>query len=55
MLLNEFLSRVHNTPLKIKRSEMDSRSHKILTNSYKYSPQDQEKGLKKKGKEKIKR
>jgi hypothetical protein len=43
-LLNGFLSRVHNTPLNIKRSKMDSRPPKILR-----------KEVEKKGKEKIKR
>jgi hypothetical protein len=41
-LFNEFLSRVHNTPLKIKRLEMDSRPPKTLTKPYKYPPKDQE-------------
>jgi len=35
-LLNGFLSRVYNTSLKIKRSEMDSRPSKTLANTYKY-------------------
>jgi hypothetical protein len=51
-VLNEFLSRVYNIYLKIKRFEMDSRSPKTLSKSYKYPLK---KRVEKKGRKKEKK
>jgi len=51
-LLNKFLSRVYNTSLKIKKSEMDSRPPQTLVKPYKYPSQDQEKRVGKKKRKK---
>jgi hypothetical protein len=54
-LLNGFLSRICNTSLKIKRSEIDSRPPKIVVKPYKYPFKIKIRGSKKKGKEKRKK
>jgi len=61
-LLNGFLSRIHNTPLKIKRSKniwkTSKNPNKTLIKPYKYPHQDQEKRAEKKrrgGKKKEKK